>query len=289
MKKEIGFIGLGNMGFPMAQRLLQHFHSLHIHNRSQARCLELVAQGAQNHIELIELAHTVDLCFLSLPGPKEVEALMPEILEHGKAGQVIVDFSTISVQQSQSLAAQAKSLGKTYIDMPVSGGPKGAALGSLSIMIGASESEIQSLALYPYLEVLGSSLHYMGDRGRGSAIKIINNFMAFSTQVINSEAFCLALENGIDPQQFFEVVQNSSGNNMILGAKKDKWLKQDYSASFTLDLCVKDLNLAKDLFGSSDPSNLSLSHTLQQYQEAQSQGMGALDSCSVVEIIKKKV
>ena len=286
MERRIGFIGLGNMGYPMAENFLKKFGQVMVYNRSQQKCLDLQKEGANIASNLKELMENNDIIGLSLPGPKHVEPVVEELLENGKEGQIIMDFSTISPALAVSLSNKAQEKGIYYYDMPVSGGPAGVRNAALSIMIGATQEEIEKNNLMPYLETIGKTFHFIGGRGNGQAIKIINNYMAFATQVINGEALAMADALGIDEDTFYNVVITSSGNNMILKGKMNKVKEKDYKPGFALDLVVKDLELARDCCNDLQMPNFTLNTGLQMYRLAQRKGCGALDSSSVIQVIR---
>lgn len=290
MKQTLGFIGLGNMGVPMAGNLLKEFGNLTVYNRSQGPCKKLEEQGAMVASGVQELAARADVVFLSLPGPLQVEQVVAGaggLLANGRAGQCIVDFSTVSPKLGQDLAKAAEEKGIFYVDVPVSGGPAGAAKGGLTLMIGATAQEILEKGLLPYLETVGNVLHYTGKRGGGSAIKIINNYMAFAAQIINGEAILMADHMGISLETFYAVTTSSSGNNAILTGKRGKVETGDTSPGFALDLVVKDLELARQLCEDCKIPNFSLNLGLQFYRMAQQMGYGAMDSSSVIKMIRE--
>lgn len=140
-----------------------------------------------------------------------------------------------------------KEQGIYYVDCPVSGGPTGAADSSLSVMIGATEEKIIEQGLEPFLRVIGNTFHYIGKIGGGSSVKIINNYIAFTTQVVNGEVLLMADTLGIPTELFYQVTTSSSGSNKILNAKKKKVLTGVLKTGFALDLVVKDLELARQL------------------------------------------
>ena len=154
-------------------------------------------------------------------------------------------------------------------------------------MIGASEEEFASLGLKEYTDTFGDKYFYLGGRGNGNAIKIINNYMAFAAQTINGEALAMADALGISQEAFYEVTTKSSGNNMILGAKKQKILAGDYKPGFALDLVVKDLELARQLCQDEEIPNFSLNTALQFYRIAQAKGYGKEDSSAVIRTIRE--
>lgn len=287
MSKTLGFIGLGNMGYPMAVNLLKKEGKLFINNRSTDKYAPLVAEGATVAADAAEMAQSADVIFLSLPGPIQVEEVVTTLIANGKDGQIIIDLSTVSPKLNRQMASAAAEKNITYIDVPVSGGPAGAAGGKLSLMIGASEEEFLALGLKEYTDTIGDKYFFMGDRGNGNAIKLINNFMAFAAQAINGEALAMADALGISQEAFYEVTTKSSGNNMILGAKKAKILGDDYKPGFALNLVVKDLELARQLCQDADIPNFTLNTALQFYRIAQTKGLGQEDSSAVIKTIRQ--
>ena len=287
MAAKVGFIGLGNMGMPMARNLLKKAGSLVAFNRSQEKTMEIMKEGAEAAENAADVAKKADIIFLSLPGPAQVDEVVRVLIENGKEGQIIVDLSTVSPKLNREMSALGQTKGIEYIDVPVSGGPAGAANGTLSLMIGASEEEFTSLGLKKYTDTFGDKYFYMGGRGNGNAIKIINNYMAFAAQAINGEALAMADALGISQEAFYEVTTKSSGNNMILGAKKQKILSGDYKPGFALDLVVKDLELARQLCQDEEIPNFTLNTALQFYRIAQAKGYGKEDSSAVIRTIRE--
>ena len=287
MYKSVGFIGLGNMGAPMAENLLKKEGTIVVFNRSAVRCAPFAEKGAAVAQSAGEVAERADLIFLSLPGPAQVDGVVRELVANGKPGTAIVDTSTVSPKLNRELAELAAAKGIAYVDVPVSGGPAGAANGTLSLMVGATEEEFAALGLRPYTDTIGDKYFFMGARGNGNAIKLINNYMAFAAQAINGEALAMADALGISAEAFYEVTTKSSGNNMILGAKKSKVQAGDYKPGFALDLVVKDLELARQLCQDAELANFTLNTALQWYRIAQAQGAGSEDSSAVIRVIRE--
>lgn len=287
MGNKVGFIGLGNMGTPMAENLLKKEDSIIVYNRTAAKCVPLAEKGAVVAQSVGEIAERADMIFLSLPGPAQADEVVRELVARGRPGSVIVDTSTVSPKLNREMAALAAAKGITYVDVPVSGGPAGAANGRLSLMIGATEEEFMALGLKPYTDTIGDKYFFMGARGNGNAIKLINNYMAFAAQAINGEALAMADALGIPAEAFYEVTTKSSGNNMILGAKRAKVQTGDYRPGFALDLVVKDLELARQLCQDASLANFTLNTALQWYRVAQAKGAGREDSSAVIRVIRE--
>lgn len=289
MNKYAGFIGLGHMGLPMAQNILKKDGKLIINNRSSGVYQAFQGGNVEIAANAREIAEKADVVFLSLPGPVQVAEIVggaDGLIANGTAGQIIVDLSTVSPKLNLELWEAAKEKGIAYIDVPVSGGPAGAEKGALSLMVGASEEEIEDLGVLPYLESIGNKIFYIGKRGGGSAIKLINNYMAFATQVINGEALAMADSLGLDTEIFYDVTTQSSGNSMILGGKMAKVKAGEYQPGFALDLVMKDLELARQLCQDNKVPNLTLNVAIQAYRLAQKQGYGAQDSSAVIKSIR---
>lgn len=287
MGRTIGFIGLGNMGGPMAANLQKLCDRFLINDHHQEHMDPLIAKGAEVELDVVRMAVQSDVVVLSLPGPRQVqETLLGEkgLLENGRPGMYIVDTSTIDVQTSQKMAERAAERQIFYVDAPVSGGPKKAASSTLTVMVGAREEELTEIA--DIMKGIGSNLFYMGVRGGGSAIKIINNCMSFSIGIVNAEALKMADHVGIDFDTFYAVVKNSSGGNTTLNVKSEKLRNNDIEAAFTIDLVIKDLELASQLCRDCGISNFSLAQALQWYRMAQHCGYAKKDSTAVARMIR---
>ena len=289
--KKIGIVGLGNMGYPMADNYLADYKQLNIFDLNEDKLNALAQKGATVCSNLKELSANSDVIFLSLPGPVQVESVITGVdglLSGCHEGQMIVDYSTVAPLTNKRMIEACAAKGVTYVDAPVSGGPAGIVNRKLSIMVGATEEECQALDLIRYFESIGNTFHYVGVKGGGSAIKIINNYMAFAAQAINGEAMKMADALGLSEDIFYQVTTTSSGNNMILGAKKAKILNKDFKPGFALDLVMKDLELARQLCQDEKISNYMLNTAIQLYRDAQSKGYGSLDSSSVIQSIRQK-
>ena len=286
MEKMVGFLGLGNIGSHMAEHLIKKPGRYIVYNRTSAKCEPFAAMGAAVAATVRDIAEQSDVLFLSLPGPAQVEKEAETLLASGRTGQVILDTSTVSPKLNKELAAAFREKGITYLDMPISGGIAGAIQGTLSLLIGATEEEFDSLGLREYTDRIGDKYFFMNQRGGGNAIKLINNFMAFTTQVINAEAIAMADAMGISLDDFFKVTTRSTGNNHLLSTKMDKIKSGNYRPDFTTDLVVKDLELARQLCQDYQVPNFSLNNAVQFYRLAQAKGHGADDSSSVVAVIR---
>jgi len=286
MTMKAGFIGLGHMGSRMSKNVLRTAGSLLVSDISEAAKNELKEAGADIAEDNAQVARECDVIFLSLPAPKHVRAVVagPDgLIENGKAGSYIIDLSTIDAGTSVEMSKIAAEKGIIYIDLPVSGGVAGAEKGTLSLMAGAKEEEMTKIM--PLVNAIGKAT-FIGKRGGGSSMKLINNYMAFTHLVADSEAVIMSEKLGIDLDTFFTVVSASSGGDTALHHKRAKIESGDFSANFAVDLVVKDLDLAAQTCKDYKIPNYSLNQAIQFYRMAQSRGMGQMDTISILGMLR---
>lgn len=242
-----GFIGLGNMGGPMATRLLDAGLKLAVHDTDEEAVTRLQEKGASRYTSALALADAVDTIFLSLPTPQIVERVTSGIdgIASGKKVKRVVDLSTIgsraAVQVSEALAAK-KIL---YIDAPVSGGIGGAIKGTLAVMVSCPSADYERLL--PVLKTLGP-VFYLGDKpGLGQSMKLANNLLSACAMAITSEAMVMGVKAGLDPAIMLDVINAGSGRN---SATQDKFPKAvlpgTFDIGFAAQLAYKDVRLCID-------------------------------------------
>ncbi|WP_158233979.1 NAD(P)-dependent oxidoreductase [Sporosarcina sp. P34] len=270
--KKIGFIGLGNMGFPMAKNLLGHGYTifaLDINKESEKRFAELGGHVGMTTASLLE---EVDLVFTSLPTPAIAESVYlgeDGIVHKSTKPLVLVDLSTISPELNRKIEQEALKLGLEYLGAPVSGSVSGAENASLSIMVGGEKDTFESIL--PYLEAIGSNVFHVGnDPGVGTIVKLINNMMAGIHNQAVAEALSLARLAGVDQDIVYDIVNVSSGASTILTRNYKTYISQDEytKGAFTTSLLLKDLKLAKHVSDSLD-GELPIASQLIEYYEAE--------------------
>jgi len=242
---QIGFVGLGNMGMPMARRLAAAGCQVHAFDAS-ARVMATLdgTDGLTAAPGLTAVART-GLVILMLPDSDAVEQVLLDdgLLAEVKPGSMIIDMSSSDPVRTRELADRATGLGVTLIDAPVSGGVAGALEGSLTIMVGGPEQGF--LAAQPILEQLGSRVVHAGGVGAGHAVKALNNLMSAAHLLASSEALIAGRRFGLDPAVMLEIINGSSGRS---GSTETKWpryvLTERYNAGFPVRLMVKDIKLA---------------------------------------------
>ena len=245
MAERIGFIGLGIMGEPMARNLLRAGFKLTVQNRPSAKAAELVAEGANTAASPAQVASQTDLVITMLPGPAEVRAVVAGadgVLTTAKPGTLVVNMSTSSPALARELAERARSGGARMLDAPVSGGPEGAELGTLSIMVGGEQVDVERAR--PVLDVLGATVVHVGDYGAGQVVKACNQIVvALIIQAI-SEALVLGAKAGVDPAAVLRVLSGGMAANRLLELRGAKLLERDFRPGGRVRYHHKDLGIA---------------------------------------------
>ncbi|MDP2697855.1 3-hydroxyisobutyrate dehydrogenase [Thalassospira sp.] len=250
---KIGFVGLGNMGGPMAANLLKSGHDLRVFDLSKAALDTAVAQGARAVATAGEVARDVEFVITVLPAGKHVMSVYdgPDgLLAHAAPGTVMIDSSTIEVDVARKVADMAKAKGIGAVDAPISGGVAGAAAGTLTFMVGGREDDFNRARMV--LEGMGSNIIHAGDSGAGQAAKICNNMVLGISMIAVSEAFMLAKRLGLDAQKLFDISSKASGQCWSLtsycpvpGPVPTSPANRDYQPGFAVDMMLKDLKLAQ--------------------------------------------
>jgi 2-hydroxy-3-oxopropionate reductase len=242
---NLGFVGVGVMGRPMARRLIEHGHSLVIYDRDERALAELSAIGAQVASSAREVADSAQVVFTSLPTPaifKEV-ALGADGLVHGKTIKILVDLSTVGSRTEQEVAAGLLEKGIETVDAPISGGAAGAQKGTLAVMAaGKPEAIAQVRELF---DIFGKVFIVGEKAGQAQLLKLLNNMLSSTAFAITSEAFVAGVKGGLDPEVMMSVFNAGSGKN---GATLDKFPKQvlprTFDFGFPIGSVCKDIGLA---------------------------------------------
>ncbi|QRG07885.1 3-hydroxyisobutyrate dehydrogenase [Xanthobacter dioxanivorans] len=252
--KKIAFIGLGNMGFPMAANLVRAGYEVGVYDLSADAVSRLASEGARAGRSPLDAADGADAVITMLPNGKIVCDLYlgPEGLIHALQDRpLLIDCSTIAPETARTVAAEAAAAGFSMLDAPVSGGPPRAAEGTLSFMVGGSGEALD--AARPVLEKMGRFVFHAGGNGAGQAAKICNNMLAAVAMAGTAEVMELGVRNGLDPAVLSAIIQKSSGNNFVLerwnpwpGVLPEAPASKGYAPGFQLALMLKDLGLALD-------------------------------------------
>lgn len=249
---QIGFIGLGNMGAPMAANLAKAGHQV-IGFDTAGVTVEGVTQAATAS----EAVATADAVITMLPNGAILRAVADQIIPAMAQGAVLIDCSTVDVESARAVADQAINAGLLSVDAPVSGGIGGAAAGTLTFMAGGSEAAFAKAS--PLFDIMGQKAVHCGEAGSGQAAKICNNMILGVTMIATCEAFALADKLGLDRQKMFDVVSTSSGYSWTMnaycpapGVGPQSPADNGYAPGFAAELMLKDLRLSQQAAESAD-------------------------------------
>jgi 3-hydroxyisobutyrate dehydrogenase len=251
---RIGFIGLGNMGLPMAKNLLKAGHHVEGFDVLGSAVDKLRAAGGEGATSVKVVAARADVVITMLPSGKEVREVYLDdlgVLASAQPGTLLIDSSTIDVATAREVADAAAARGLPMLDAPVSGGVGGAQGGTLTFMVGCGEEAFAKAK--SILEAMGKTIVHAGGAGNGQAAKICNNMILGVSMIAVSEAFVLAERLGLDHQKLFDIASKSSGQCWSMtsycpvpGPVPTSPANRDYQAGFTAAMMLKDLKLAQD-------------------------------------------
>lgn len=289
----IGFIGLGNMGGPMAINLVKAGHSVKAFDLSQDAIAKVVAEGGQAAATAADAATDAEFVITMLPAGKHVEGLMVSgdapLFDVVADGALIIDSSTIDAETAKQVAAVGAERGINFIDAPVSGGVGGAVAGTLAFMVGASDEQFAKAK--PVLECMGKNIFHAGGNGAGQVAKACNNMLLAILMTGTSEALNMGVKNGLDPAVLSEIMKQSSGNNWSLqvynpfpNVMEGVPSSNDYQGGFQVDLMFKDLGLAMELSQQSASPTPMGSQARALFNLHKANGNGGLDFSSVLRL-----
>jgi 2-hydroxy-3-oxopropionate reductase len=244
---NIGFIGLGIMGKPMAKNLLKAGHKLVVYDILEGPVRELVEAGATAGSSPKDVASRSELIITMLPNSPHVkEAVLGKngVIEGAKPGSVLVDMSSIAPLASRQVAAELARKGVEMLDAPVSGGEPKAIDGTLAIMVGGKDAVFEKVK--DVLLKMGASAVLCGEIGAGNVTKLANQIIVALNIAAMSEAFVLAVKAGVDPERVFDAIKGGLAGSAVLNAKAPMVLQGNYQPGFRIELHIKDLQNALD-------------------------------------------
>lgn len=287
-KTQIGFVGMGTMGGPMARRLASSGFAVRGFDVSAERAKQAAAAGVTLATSPAEAARDADVVMSSLPDPAAVRRayLGPDgVLSTIKAGAILIDLSTIDPETWREVAAAAKGKGADCIDAPVSGGPLEAGNGKLVFLLGGDAAVLDRVR--PVLTTLGTELHHIGPLGSGLVVKIVNNMMSIANVAVAAEAMVLGVKAGVDPKRLFEILSTSGGRSHHFLKRFPNVLAGDFTPNFGIGLSRKDIALALAMAGKLEMPVPLASAVRQVYDAANAQGFGGLDMAGVTRLYEQ--
>ena len=291
---KIAFIGLGNMGGPMAANLCKAQHRVAAFDLSEPALAAAVEKGAHRAKTAAEAVKDAEIVVTMLPAGKHVsEVYEKDVLPNVAKGALLIDCSTIDVDSAKHVAALAKKAGFEMIDAPVSGGVGGATAGTLTFMCGGPAPSFAKAR--PILEKMGKNIVLAGDSGSGQAAKICNNMMLAVSMIGVSEGFMLAKRLGLDFQKLFDIASTSSGQSWALtnycpvpGPVPASPANRDYQAGFTAAMMLKDLLLAQQAANAVNASTPLGASAAQLFNMFVNSGNAAKDFSGIIRMLDGK-
>lgn len=288
MAVAVGFIGLGNMGNPMAGNVLKSGFPLTVYDKNPKTMENLVRSGAKGAASAKQVVESAEVVLTSLPGSPEVEALYLEaggLIENAKPGSVLVDLSSVLPSTPRKLEPMARARGVHFLEAPVSGGVTGAQAATLAVMTGGDAVVLERVR--PILRSIGPNIYHVGAVGAGNTVKAINNMMASVNALAMMEGMVLGVKAGLDLKTLYEIVKASSGNSNALAKAPRNLIPRNFEPGFKVQLMNKDLEtfntIAKEL-----NVPVSFSNVAQRYQQAAlAAGFGEQDTSVIFTIIER--
>ena len=291
---KVGFIGLGNMGGPMARNLIKAGHALTVFDLAPAAVKAATDAGATAAKSAVEAARDADVVVTMLPAGKHVAAVYlgeNGILAAARKGTLFIDSSTIDVATARQVIGAAEAAGMEMLDAPVSGGVGGAEAGTLTFMVGgASESFARAK---PFLEAMGKNIFHAGAAGNGQVAKVCNNMVLGISMIGVCEAFVLGEKLGLDAQTFFDIASTASGQCWSLtsycpvpGPVPASPANRNYQAGFAAGMMLKDLRLAQDAAQNARAAIPLGAEAAQLYSLMEAAGCDGLDFSGIIKLLR---
>jgi 3-hydroxyisobutyrate dehydrogenase-like beta-hydroxyacid dehydrogenase len=292
-KSEIGFIGLGRMGFPMARNLAAAGFPVHVFD-VDGGALETAAAlpGISAAASPRQVAGRSSVVFTALPNDEIVTETYlggDGVVAGGRHGLISCDCSTVSPEVSLKISTAARQRGIVHMDTPMLGSSPQAESGEIFFMVGGEEAALKTVQ--PMLDVMGRLTMYVGASGTGNRIKLLHNALGAVNAVAVAESLALCAQVGVDPRTYYEVVKHGGGMaySTYFDRRVLRLVDGNYSPTFTLELMLKDVTLASRMAGASLPHLNILRETLAAYTDGKQQGLGGEDFSAVTRVIQKRL
>jgi 3-hydroxyisobutyrate dehydrogenase len=288
MTVSVGFIGVGNMGNPMAGNVLKAGFPMTVFDKHPPAMENLVQAGAHRAGSAREVIERSEIVLTCLPASPDVEAAYLEpggLVELAKPGMILVDLSSVLPSTPRKIEPRAKARGVHFLESPVSGGVAGARAATLALMVGGDASLVERVR--PVLRAIGPNIFHVGPVGAGNTVKAINNMMACVNSVAMMEGVAVGVKAGLDPTTVYEVVKASSGASKALERIMTALIPRNFEPGFKVQLMNKDLDtfntIAKELH-----VPVTLSSVAQHYQQAaMAAGLADKDTSVVMTVIER--
>ncbi len=283
---NIGFIGLGIMGKPMAGKLIEGGHTLYLHTRRSVPG-ELTAAGGIACATPKEVAQKADIIITMVPDTPDVEIVLfgkGGAADGMSAGKIIIDMSSISPIATRDFAERVHKLGADYVDAPVSGGEVGAKNAALTIMVGATDATFEKVK--PLFELMGKNITLVGGIGAGQVCKVANQIVVALNIEAVGEALLLASKAGVDPAKVRQALMGGFASSKILEVHGERMIKRTFDPGFRIELHQKDLNLALSTARTLGMSLPNTATAQELFNSCQAHGGGKWDHSAMVKALE---
>jgi 3-hydroxyisobutyrate dehydrogenase-like beta-hydroxyacid dehydrogenase len=282
---RVGFLGMGIMGSGMAANLIRAGFEVLVWNRTPAKAEAI--EGATVGSSPKAVAEACDIVLICVSDSADVAAVVrgPDgVLAGLRQGGLVVDHSTISPSVTRDLAAETEAAGGSWLDAPVSGGSEGAVNGTLSIMVGGTETDVDRVrALF---EAMGKTITHVGPTGSGQLVKLVNQMLVVVNQLAVSEALLFAEAAGLDLDTTLQAVTGGAAGSWMLANRGPQMIARDWRPGFTIDLQLKDIRLVLEAADELGVPTLGTSLAFNLYRTLQEQGLGAEGNHAMVKALE---
>ena len=282
---QIGFVGLGTMGGPMARRLAEQGYRVTGYDVDAGRGARARESGVTLATSAAGTAAAADAVLSSLPDPATLRRAYlgaDGVLSTVRSGATLIDLSTVDPDTWREVAGAARAKGADCLDAPVSGGPAEAGTGKLVFLVGGDAAVLERCRAL--LLTLGTEIHHVGPLGSGQIVKIVNNVMSMGNVAVAAEAMVLGVKAGMDPQRLFDILSTSGGRSHHFLKRFPNVLAGDFTPYFGIGLSRKDVSLALAMAAKLEMPMLVTSTVRQVYEAAHAQGFGQLDMAAVTKL-----
>ena len=294
---EVTFIGLGNMGLPMAMNLLKSGHSVTGFDLAEDQVKILTEAGGKSTNDINQAIQTSDVVVTMLPSGKIVKSIYlgdKGIIKNAPENLLLIDSSTIDVETAREVSIEAINKNLRIVDAPVSGGVGGAQAGTLTFMVGGEKESFDSAK--EFLDIMGGNIIYAGLSGNGQAAKICNNMLLGISMIGTAEAFNLAENLGLDAQTFFDISSTASGQCWSMtsycpvpGPVPSSPANNDYKPGFSAALMLKDLRLSQEAASMTTSLTPLGANATSIYEEIENLGQENIDFSGVIKLLQNKL
>jgi 3-hydroxyisobutyrate dehydrogenase-like beta-hydroxyacid dehydrogenase len=288
---NLGFLGLGIMGGPMAGHLMKAGHQVALWSNTASKAEELASQGngvaCATPAEVAAQAECVFLCVGDSQMSEKTILGKDGIIEGAKSGTVVVDTSTVSPSVSRHIGNQLSKNGIAFLDAPCTGSKAGATNGTLTFMVGGEQAVFERVK--PYMEAMGKNFYYCGGSGMGLQAKLTQNLILSNILQAFNEGMVLAAKAGIDPDLMFQVLDNSAAKSGLIAYKTPFVLTRNFETNFSIKWMHKDIGLMLDSAKELDVPLPLTSLTQQMFRAAIAKGYGEEDICATIKVLEEIV